>query len=49
MFFLSHAQNINTPTDTLDQACPTYFVVWATLAKFGLHAGNMKFNTQNEE
>jgi hypothetical protein len=33
----------------LDQACSTFYVVQANLAKFGLHAGNMKFNTQNEE
>jgi hypothetical protein len=26
-----------------------FYLVQATLAKFGLHAGNMKFNTQNEE
>ena len=25
------------------------FVVTATLAKFGLHSGNIKFHTQNEE
>ena len=24
-------------------------MVWATLAKYGLYAGNMKFITQNEE
>jgi hypothetical protein len=24
-------------------------VVWPTLATFGMHAGKMKFNTQNEE
>jgi len=26
-----------------------FFVVQATSAEFGLQAGNMKFNTQNEE
>jgi hypothetical protein len=30
-------------------ACSTFYVVRATLAKFGLYAGNMKFNTHNEE
>jgi hypothetical protein len=33
----------------LKQASSTTYEVRATLAKFGLHAGNMKFNTQNEE
>jgi hypothetical protein len=33
----------------LDQACSTFYVVRAASAKFGLHAGNMKFNTQNEK
>jgi hypothetical protein len=31
------------------QARTTFHVVRTTLAKFGLHAGNMKFDTQNEE
>jgi hypothetical protein len=31
--------------EDLSQACPTFFVVWTTLAKFGLYTGNMKFNT----
>jgi hypothetical protein len=32
----------------LYQACSTFFVVRATSVKFGLHAGNVKFNTLNE-
>jgi hypothetical protein len=31
------------------QACSTFYVVWVTLATCGLHAGNMKFNKQDEE
>jgi hypothetical protein len=33
----------------LNKACSTYFVVQAASEKYGLHAGNMKFNTQNKE
>jgi len=33
----------------LEQACSTFWVVRKPSAKFGLHAGNMKFNLQNEE
>jgi hypothetical protein len=33
----------------LKQACPTCSMVQATLAKFDLHAGNIKFNKKNEE
>jgi hypothetical protein len=33
----------------LGQARSTFRVVRATLAKFGLHAGNMKLDSQNEE
>jgi hypothetical protein len=40
------AQPNNTP---IKQACTTFYVVPASSAKFGLHAGNMKFDTQNEE
>ena len=29
---------------SLDQACLAFYVVRETLAKFGLHVGNMKFN-----
>ena len=32
-----------------DQASPVFYEVHTTLAKFGLHMGNMKFNTQNKE
>jgi hypothetical protein len=32
-----------------EQAWSTSYVVRATPAKFGLHAGNVKFNTQNEK
>jgi hypothetical protein len=32
----------------LGQARSTSYAVRATSAKFGLHASNMKFNTQNE-
>jgi hypothetical protein len=31
------------------QTCSTFFVVRATCTKFGLHAGNLKLNTQKEE
>jgi hypothetical protein len=31
----------------LHQTCLTFYLVRATTAKFGLHADNMKFNTQN--
>jgi hypothetical protein len=34
---------------SLEQARSTFYVVQATSAKFGLHAGDMKFSTQNEE
>ena len=34
--------------NALDQNCSTFHVVRATSAKFGLHASDMKFNTQNE-
>ena len=34
---------------TLDQACLNCNVLPVTLAKSGLHAGNMKLNTQNVE
>lgn len=30
------------------QACSAFYVVRSASAKFGLHAGNMKFHTQNE-
>jgi hypothetical protein len=33
----------------LDKDCRTFLTVPATSAKFSLHAGNMKFNAQNEE
>jgi hypothetical protein len=33
----------------VDQARSTFCVVRETSVKFGLHAGNMKFNTQIEE
>jgi hypothetical protein len=29
----------------LKQACAVFYVVRASFAKFGLHAGNIKFNT----
>lgn len=32
----------------VDQACSTSYVMWATLAKFYLPMGNLKFNTKNE-
>jgi len=32
----------------LDQACSIFYVLRATSEKFGLLAGNMKINTQNE-
>ena len=32
----------------LGKACSTFYVMQATLAKFCLHAGNMKIITQNE-
>jgi len=30
-------------------ACSNFHVVRGTLAKFSLHAGNLKFNTHNED
>jgi hypothetical protein len=30
----------------VEQACPNFFAVQATSAKFGLYMGNMKCNTQ---
>jgi hypothetical protein len=33
----------------LEQACSTFNVLRATSAKLGLHAGNMKFKTQDKE
>lgn len=33
----------------LCKACSTFYVVRATLDKFGLHVGNMKFSTKNKE
>jgi hypothetical protein len=33
----------------LGQASRNSDAVWATSAKFALHAGSLKFNTQNEE
>lgn len=35
--------------NTLDQACSTFHVMRVASAKFGLHARNVKFSTQNEE
>jgi hypothetical protein len=40
---------VTSPTLCLDQARSTFYVVQATPAKFCPHAGNVKFNTQNEE
>jgi hypothetical protein len=31
------------------QVCSTFYVVRPMSTKFGLHAGDIKFNTQNEE
>jgi hypothetical protein len=36
-------------TITSVSAVQTFYVVRAASAKFGLHAGNMKFSTQNDE
>jgi hypothetical protein len=33
--------------EPVEEACSTFYVVQAILAKFGMHASNMKFNTQN--
>jgi hypothetical protein len=35
--------------NSLKQSCSIFYVVRATPATFGLHVGNMKFNTENEE
>jgi hypothetical protein len=35
--------------DPVGQVCVPIYVVRATSAKVGLHAGSMKFNTQTEE
>jgi hypothetical protein len=34
---------------TVEEARSTFYAVRASSTKFGLHAGNMKFNIQNEE
>jgi hypothetical protein len=34
--------------DSLEQACSNFNVVRATSSRFGLQAGNVKFNTHNE-
>jgi hypothetical protein len=44
LLFLSQYQNIH-----YSRPCSTLYVVRVTLAIFGLHAGIMKFNIQNEE
>jgi hypothetical protein len=49
-FLTSHGQfNPLTTKIGLHQAWWTFYVVRAACAKFGLHAGNITFNTQNEE
>jgi len=35
--------------NALEQALSTFHIVQATVDKLGLHTGNTKFNTQNEE
>jgi hypothetical protein len=34
---------------SLGQVCSTFYVVYATFAKFDLYMGIMKFNTLNEK
>jgi hypothetical protein len=38
---------IHIQSQALIQACSTSYAVRETLAKFGLQAGNMQFNTNN--
>jgi hypothetical protein len=38
-----------SPLQAVGQPWTTFFMLGATLVKFGLHAGNMKFNVRNEE
>jgi hypothetical protein len=49
----SHSRNCPDFIDTrkigLLQARSAFYVVRETLPKLGLHAGNVKFSTQNEE
>jgi hypothetical protein len=45
----SHSPTEIPTTLALEQACSALYMVRATSAKFGLHVGNMKFNTQNDE
>jgi hypothetical protein len=42
-------KNETPASDDIEQAYSTLYVVQATSVKFGLHVGNMIFNTQNEE
>jgi hypothetical protein len=50
---LKHAKLVNendwTSKVCLDRAGSTFCVVRATAVKFGLQAGNMKFNKENAE
>ena len=41
--------SIKTKQHTYKTGLHNLYVVWARLAKCGLHAGNIKFNTQHEE
>jgi len=34
---------------SLTQACLTFYAMRPTMAKFGLHAGNIEFYTKSEE
>jgi hypothetical protein len=43
MFLFKHVVYV------LQQACSAFYIVQATLAKFCVHAGNMKLNAQNKE
>ena len=45
IWFLDEVRGVK---NILLQACSAFYVVRSASAKFGLHAGNMKFHTQNE-
>jgi hypothetical protein len=43
---VSHRVKSLIGVHTIGQAYSAPYVVWTTLAKFGLHVGNMKFKAQ---
>jgi hypothetical protein len=47
--FAVQADRFKWNTLYIDHACSNFHTVLETSAEFGLQAGNMKFNTQNDE